>query len=138
MTSFFAFSGGVASVLSGAADHRTVLQRIHRAFQRGQTSQPEVSWESSLSAAGHDCRELLCPVQKKILPTPWQTCSMETIRNRLIRHGSSIQVRDGIVRIRLNKSFPYPSEVLDILRILRQQVQIERAKKVCYRKRTEG
>ena len=53
---------------------------------------------------------------------------METIRDRLIHHGASIEVVNGIVRIRLNKSFPYQKEVLDILNQLRQQVQIEEAK----------
>lgn len=50
---------------------------------------------------------------------------METIRNRLIHHGASVEVLPGVVRIRLNKSFPYQKEVLDILNELRQKVQIE-------------
>ena len=60
---------------------------------------------------------------------------METIRNRLIHHGASIEVVNGVVSIRLNESFPYQKEVLDILNELRQQVQIEEAKKGCSPKR---
>lgn len=54
---------------------------------------------------------------------------METIRNRLIHHGASIEVINGVARVRLNKTFPYQREVLDILNELRRQVQIEEAKK---------
>ncbi len=52
---------------------------------------------------------------------------METIRNKLIRHGASIELVDGICKIRLNKSFPYQSEVLEIIERLRQQVKIQQA-----------
>ena len=55
---------------------------------------------------------------------------METVRNHLIHHGASIEVQTGIVRIRLNQSFPYQREVLDILNELRQQRKIEEAKKL--------
>ena len=50
---------------------------------------------------------------------------METIRNRLIHQGSSIQVKDNFVRIQLNQTFPYQNEVIDILKALRQLVKIE-------------
>jgi len=70
---------------------------------------------------------LLRIVQKKILPTDWQGCSMETIRNKLVRHGASIELIDGICKIRLNDSFPYPNKVLQIIERLRQQVRIQQA-----------
>ena len=54
---------------------------------------------------------------------------METIRNRLIHHGASVKVVDGVIRIRMNKSFPYQSEILEILKELRQQVQFQKVKK---------
>jgi hypothetical protein len=52
---------------------------------------------------------------------------METIRNRLIHQGSSIQVKDNVVKIQLNQTFPYQNEVIDILKALRQLVKIEAA-----------
>ena len=50
---------------------------------------------------------------------------METIRNRLIRHGASVNISDGLVRIRLNESFPYQCEVMSVLNQLRQLVKIQ-------------
>ena len=50
---------------------------------------------------------------------------METLRDRLIHHGASLEMINGIWRIRLNKSFPYQSEVLGILKRLRQQVKVQ-------------
>jgi len=52
---------------------------------------------------------------------------METIRNKLIHHGASIELVDGICKIRLNKSFPYQSEVFKIIEMVRQQVKIQQA-----------
>jgi hypothetical protein len=51
---------------------------------------------------------------------------MSTIRNRIIHHGSSIEIIDGVIKIRLNSSFPYQSEVRETLEALRQQVKIQR------------
>lgn len=45
----------------------------------------------------------------------------------MIHHGSSIEVIDGVIKIRLNRSFPYQSEVREILENLRQQVKIQQA-----------
>lgn len=50
---------------------------------------------------------------------------METVRNRLIHHGASVKMVDGVITIRLNASFPYQREVIEILQTLRQQVKIE-------------
>ena len=61
---------------------------------------------------------------------------METIRNRLIHHGASVNIRDDIVSLRLNQSFPYQSEVTDILKVLRQQVFLQRVKNVSASKST--
>ena len=64
---------------------------------------------------------------------------METIRDRLIHHGASIEVVNGIVRMRLNKSFPYQREVIDILNELRQQRKIEEVGSIiCGAIRSEG
>ena len=52
---------------------------------------------------------------------------METIRNRLIHHGASVNISDGVVRIRLNESFPYQHQALSILNQLRQLVRIQPA-----------
>jgi len=52
---------------------------------------------------------------------------MSTVRNRIIHHGSSIEIIDGVIKIRLNKSFPYQSEVRQALEALRQQVRIQQA-----------
>lgn len=50
---------------------------------------------------------------------------METVRNRLIHHGASVEMTYRIITIRLNESFPYQEEVQQILKTLRQQVKIE-------------
>jgi hypothetical protein len=50
---------------------------------------------------------------------------MSTVRNRIIHHGASIEIIDGIIKIRLNRSFPYKSEVIQALETLRQQVKIQ-------------
>ena len=63
---------------------------------------------------------------------------METIRNRLIHHGSTIHVVDGVCRIRLNRVFPYPSEVLDTLQALRQQVRVQKAHKAWFNTRQDS
>ncbi len=52
---------------------------------------------------------------------------MSTVRNRIIHHGSSIEIIDGVIKIRLNKSFSYQSEVREALETLRQQVKIQQA-----------
>ena len=52
---------------------------------------------------------------------------METIRNRLIRHGASVNISDGVIGIRLNESFPYQHQALSILNQLRQLVRIQPA-----------
>lgn len=53
---------------------------------------------------------------------------METIRNRLIHHGASVTMVNGILTLRLNASFAYQKEVVEILTKLRQQVNIEHFK----------
>jgi hypothetical protein len=62
---------------------------------------------------------------------------METIRNRLIYQGASVKRKDGIILIRLNQSFPYQSEVLDILKVLRLQVKVQQVQKVLLPKSIE-
>jgi hypothetical protein len=52
---------------------------------------------------------------------------MSTVRNRIIHHGASIEIIDGVVNIRLNRSFPYQSEVRQALETLRQQIKIQQA-----------
>ncbi len=52
---------------------------------------------------------------------------MSTVRNRIIHHGASIEIIDGVINIRLNKSFPYQSEIRETLETLRQQVKIQQA-----------
>jgi hypothetical protein len=52
---------------------------------------------------------------------------MSTVRNRIIHHGSSIEIIDGVIKIRLNRSFPYQSEVKETLETLRHQVKIQQA-----------
>jgi hypothetical protein len=52
---------------------------------------------------------------------------MSTVRNRIIHHGSSIEITDGVIKIRLNRSFPYQSEVRQALESLRQQVRLQQA-----------
>ena len=64
---------------------------------------------------------------KKVLPSHWKDLSMSTVRNRMIHHGSSIEIIDGVIKIRLNRSFPYQSEVRETLETLRQQVKIQQA-----------
>jgi hypothetical protein len=61
---------------------------------------------------------------------------METIRNKLIHHGASIELVNGICKIRLNKSFPYQSEALEIIEMLRQQIKIQQAYKAWLPKNT--
>ena len=60
---------------------------------------------------------------------------MSTVRNRIIHHGASIEIVDGIINIRLNRSFPYQSEVRQALETLRQQVKIQQA--VSHKKRSQ-
>ena len=55
---------------------------------------------------------------------------METIRNRMIHHGASVEIVDGVVRIRLNESFSYQSEVFEILKALRLAVKVSESHKV--------
>jgi hypothetical protein len=50
---------------------------------------------------------------------------MSTVRNRIIHHGSSIEIIDGVIKIRLNRSFPYQREVKQALEALRQQIKIQ-------------
>ena len=52
---------------------------------------------------------------------------MSTVRNRIIHHGAFIEITDGVIKIRLNSSFPYQSEVRETLETLRQQVKIQQA-----------
>ncbi len=52
---------------------------------------------------------------------------MSTVRNRIIHHGASIEIIDEVIKIRLNRSFPYQSEVRQALEALRQQVKVEQA-----------
>ena len=52
---------------------------------------------------------------------------MFTVRNRMIHHGASIEVIDGVIKIQLNRSFPYQGEVREILETLRQQVKLQQA-----------
>lgn len=52
---------------------------------------------------------------------------MSTVRNRIIHHGSSIEIIDGVIKIRLNSSFPYQREVRETLEALRQQVKTQQA-----------
>lgn len=52
---------------------------------------------------------------------------MSTVRNRIIHHGASIEITDGLIKIRLNRSFPYQSEVRETLETLRQQVKTQQA-----------
>jgi hypothetical protein len=50
---------------------------------------------------------------------------MSTVRNRIIHHGSSIEITDGVIKTRLNRSFPYQSEVRETLETIRQQVKTQ-------------
>jgi hypothetical protein len=50
---------------------------------------------------------------------------MSTVRNRIIHHGSSMEIIDGVIKIRLNRSFLYQSEVRQALETLRQQIKIQ-------------
>jgi len=50
---------------------------------------------------------------------------MSTVRNRIIHHGSSVEIIDGVIKIRLNSSFPYQREVKQALETLRQQIKIQ-------------
>ncbi len=52
---------------------------------------------------------------------------MSTVRNRIIHHGASIETTDGVIKIRLNRSFLYQSEVRETLETLRQQVKTQQA-----------
>ena len=52
---------------------------------------------------------------------------MSTVRNRIIHHGASIEIIDEVIKIRLNRSFLYQSEVRQVLETLRQQVRIQQA-----------
>ena len=52
---------------------------------------------------------------------------MSTVRNRMIHHGASIEIAGGVVKIQLNRSFPYQIEVRETLEALRQQVKIQQA-----------
>ena len=52
---------------------------------------------------------------------------MSTVRNRIIHHGSSIEITDGVIKIRLNGSFSYQNEVRETLEPLRQQVRLQQA-----------
>jgi hypothetical protein len=60
---------------------------------------------------------------------------MSTVRNRIIHHGASIEIIDEVIKIRLNRSFTYQSEVRQALETLRQQVRIQQA--VSHKKRFE-
>jgi DUF1680 family protein len=60
---------------------------------------------------------------------------MSTIRNRIIHHGASIEITDGVVNIRLNGSFPYQGEVRETLETLRHQVKTQQA--ISDKKRSE-
>ena len=50
---------------------------------------------------------------------------METLQDKLIDHGASLQFVDAICSLRLNASFRYQSEVSDILEHLRREVKIQ-------------
>ena len=50
---------------------------------------------------------------------------MSTVRNRIIHHGAFIEIADGVIKIRLNRSFPYQREVKQALETLRQQIKIQ-------------
>ncbi len=50
---------------------------------------------------------------------------METLRDKLIHHGASLQFVDAICSLWLNASFRYQSEVSDILEHLRLEVKIQ-------------
>ncbi len=122
---FFVYTWGITSFLPWSADYRAILQGIHWPIQRWQNAKSGVSGEWSIFAPGHYCWKLLCLIQKKVLPSHWKDLSMSTVRNRIIHHGSSMEIIDGVIKIRLNRSFPYQSEIRQALETLRQQVKIQ-------------
>lgn len=50
---------------------------------------------------------------------------METLRDKLIHHGASVQFVNRICSLRLNAEFPYQSEIAAIVDNLRQEVIIQ-------------
>ena len=65
-------------------------------------------------------------VKKNILPEEWHRDTIETLRDKLIHHGASIEFIDGICNLRLNASYRYKIELAEILDNLRHEVYIQR------------
>jgi len=65
-------------------------------------------------------------VKKNILPEEWHRDTIETLRDKLIHHGASIEFIDGICNLRLNASYRYKIELAEILDNLRHEVHIQR------------
>lgn len=53
---------------------------------------------------------------------------METVRDKMIHHGASVDFSDSICYLRINASFPYQQEMQAALAKLRTFVQIEQIK----------
>jgi hypothetical protein len=65
-------------------------------------------------------------VQKNILPEEWHRNTIDTLRDKLIHHGASIEFIGDVCNLRLNASFRYKTELNEILEKLRHEVHIHR------------
>ena len=50
---------------------------------------------------------------------------IETLRDKLIHHGASVRFVDGICNLRLNASYRYKTELVEVLNNLRHEVEIQ-------------
>ena len=64
-------------------------------------------------------------VQKNILPEKWHQNTIDTLRDKLIHHGASVEFIDGICSLRLNASFRHKTELTEILENLRHEAHIQ-------------
>ena len=80
---------------------------------------------SQLDRINHQLQKTAVYGLKNILPKEWHHDTIETLRDKLIHHGASVRFVDGICNLRLNASFRYKTELVEVLNNLRHEVQTQ-------------